>query len=67
MSADLGDYKPVVVMSEGDASPHLKTKIERTFDCPVINRYGMKSSSVSLPHNVDMAISTLTHRPTTSK
>jgi phenylacetate-coenzyme A ligase PaaK-like adenylate-forming protein len=42
MSADLGDYKPLAVMSGGETLlPHVKTKIERTFDCPVINRYGM--------------------------
>jgi phenylacetate-CoA ligase len=42
IQADLGDYKPLAVMSGGETLlPHLKTKIERTFACPVINRYGM--------------------------
>jgi phenylacetate-coenzyme A ligase PaaK-like adenylate-forming protein len=41
-SANLGDYKPVAVMSGGETLlPKLKAKIEHTFACPVINRYGM--------------------------
>ena len=42
MQADLANYKPVAVMSGGETLlPHLKARIERTFACPVINRYGM--------------------------
>jgi phenylacetate-coenzyme A ligase PaaK-like adenylate-forming protein len=42
MSSDLGDYKPVAVMSGGETLlPRLKSKIEHAFACPVINRYGM--------------------------